>query len=280
MLSPKRTFSLQRVCKHFIAVSAAFLSLTSGQNLASDFNKECVQDVNCHLPDCFCANNTQGPLTVAAQNRPQIVALSFSDAVNERNFGYYIEMLRSGWKNSNGCPVSLTLFVPDPWTNYTMVQKLWLEGAEIASFGKSGYSQSSYHYKTLSRELLEEEIGGQKDNFVIKAKIPPDAIKGFRMPYFESGSDEMLDVLKEEGYTYDSTLLVNRQTLQEAPSWPATFTYEWPFACKHGRCPTSNHSSLWEVCVCLNVGCLNGFHGFLLRPDGEGRTTSEIRHLR
>ncbi|XP_059176902.1 chitin deacetylase 1-like [Physella acuta] len=209
----------------------------------------CEQEVNCELPACFCANNTQGPEAVPATQRPHIVVLTFNDAVNERNFDYYSKMLTTGWKNSNGCPVRLTLFVSDTWTNYTQVQKLWLAGAEVAAFSKSGYGQTEYFYKTITKEKLREEIGGQKQNFVKKAKIPPYAIRGFRIPYFSAAGDDMFDVLAEENYDYDSSLLITRDSMQAPPTWPATLTYKWPFKCKLGHCPLSNHSSIWEVPV-------------------------------
>ncbi|CAL1543560.1 unnamed protein product [Lymnaea stagnalis] len=221
----------------------------NGQTLTSAATwGPCVQDSNCQLPDCFCANNTDGPQAVPKKIRPQIVVLSFNDAVNERNFPYYKQMLGAGWKNSNGCPVGLTLFVPDAWTNYTQVKELWLAGAEIAAFSKSGYGQTIYYYNTTTRDILVEEIGGQKDNFVKKAKIPPESIRGYRMPHFIAGGDEMFNVLSDHGYDYDSSLLITRPSLLTPPSWPATLDYKWPFVCKQGRCPVSNHS-VWEIPV-------------------------------
>ncbi|KAK6999569.1 chitin deacetylase 7, partial [Biomphalaria glabrata] len=71
-------------------------------------------------------------------------------------------------------------------------------------------------------------------------------IRGFRIPYLYAGGDDMFDVLTSSGFDYDSSLIVNRRTLNSPPSWPATLDYSWPFECKQGKCPSSSHSSFWE----------------------------------
>ncbi|XP_055880442.1 chitin deacetylase 8-like [Biomphalaria glabrata] len=225
-----------------------FSQLLKGDSLISGV---CDGDTNCFLPDCFCPNNTKGPANVSIDQRPQIVVLAFNDAINDRNYNYYLELLTSNWKNANGCPISMTLFVPDVWTNYTQLQQLWLAGAEIAAFGKSGYGQTAEFYKTITKKSLIDEISGQKEQLVKKGKIPAEYIRGFRIPYLYAGGDDMFDVLTSSGFDYDSSLIVNRRTLNSPPSWPATLDYSWPFECKQGKCPSSSHSSFWEIPIHL-----------------------------
>ncbi|KAH9499631.1 hypothetical protein Btru_074314 [Bulinus truncatus] len=193
----------------------------------------------------------QGPVNVTLQQRPHIVVLAFNDAVNERNYKLYSNILKSSHKNPNGCPFGLTLFVSDTWTNYTQLSQLWLDGAEVAAFGKSGYGQTLAFYKNITKKGLLDEIGGAKENFIKKGRIPPDSIRGYRTPHFQTGGDAMFDVLKDYGFDYDSSLIVNRSSMDSPPSWPATLDYRWPFECNVGRCPVSNHSSFWEIPVHL-----------------------------
>ncbi|KAK6999570.1 chitin deacetylase 7, partial [Biomphalaria glabrata] len=75
-----------------------FSQLLKGDSLISGV---CDGDTNCFLPDCFCPNNTKGPANVSIDQRPQIVVLAFNDAINDRNYNYYLELLTSNWKNAN-----------------------------------------------------------------------------------------------------------------------------------------------------------------------------------
>lgn len=64
---------------------------------------------------------------------PQIVLLTFDDAVNDLNKQYYIELFESGRLNPNGCPISATFYVSHEWTDYSQVQNLYADGHEMAS---------------------------------------------------------------------------------------------------------------------------------------------------
>lgn len=64
---------------------------------------------------------------------PQIVLLTFDDAVNDLNKQYYIELFESGRRNPNGCPITATFYVSHEWTDYSQVQNLYVDGHEMAS---------------------------------------------------------------------------------------------------------------------------------------------------
>lgn len=64
---------------------------------------------------------------------PQIVLLTFDDAVNDINKQIYAGIFERGRKNPNGCPISATFYVSHEWTDYTQVQDLYADGHEMAS---------------------------------------------------------------------------------------------------------------------------------------------------
>lgn len=59
--------------------------------------------------------------------------ITFDDAVSELNKVYYDELFQANRTNPNGCPISATFYVSHEWTDYSMVQNLYVAGHEIAS---------------------------------------------------------------------------------------------------------------------------------------------------
>lgn len=70
---------------------------------------------------------------MTASQTPQIVLLTFDDAVNDINKEHYAELFTSNRTNPNGCPISATFYVSHEWTDYGQVQDLYAAGHEIAS---------------------------------------------------------------------------------------------------------------------------------------------------
>lgn len=64
---------------------------------------------------------------------PQLVLLTFDDAVNDLNKNLYRDMFEKGRVNANGCPIAATFYVSHEWTDYSQVQNLYSDGHEIAS---------------------------------------------------------------------------------------------------------------------------------------------------
>ena len=88
----------------------------------------------CKLPDCHCSKDgTQIPGHLEPQSVPQMILLSFDDAINFENWELFSQVLFKGnRRNPNGCPIKATFFVSHPFTNYQYVQKFWNDGHEIA----------------------------------------------------------------------------------------------------------------------------------------------------
>lgn len=64
---------------------------------------------------------------------PQIILITFDDAVNDLNKIYYEELFERGRVNPNGCPITGTFYVSHEWTDYSQVQNLYADGHEFAS---------------------------------------------------------------------------------------------------------------------------------------------------
>lgn len=88
----------------------------------------------CILPDCFCSKDgTLIPGRLESNQVPQMILLTFDDAINFENWEFFTQKLfTSNRKNPNGCPIKGTFYVSHQFTNYQMVQKMWNDGHEIA----------------------------------------------------------------------------------------------------------------------------------------------------
>lgn len=61
---------------------------------------------------------------------PQMVLLTFDDAINDENMELFDDILN--YNNPNNCPIKATFFVSHQYNNYQYTQKLWNYGHEIA----------------------------------------------------------------------------------------------------------------------------------------------------
>lgn len=107
----------------------------------------------CTPPDCFCSRDgkkQQRNITTATNftlwlkgthipgrlnpgETPQMILLTFDDAINFENWEMYTHKLFTADRtNPNGCPIVGTFYVSHQYTNYQQVQKMWNKGHEIA----------------------------------------------------------------------------------------------------------------------------------------------------
>lgn len=63
---------------------------------------------------------------------PQMITLTFDDAVNFENWDLYNQIFTETRTNPNGCPIHGTFYISHEYNNYQYVQKLWNAGHEIA----------------------------------------------------------------------------------------------------------------------------------------------------
>lgn len=89
--------------------------------------------VVCVLPDCFCSEDgTYIPGDLPARDVPQMITITFDDAINNNNIELYKEMFNGKRKNPNGCDIKATFFVSHKYSNYSAVQETHRKGHEIA----------------------------------------------------------------------------------------------------------------------------------------------------
>lgn len=109
----------------------------------------------CVLPDCFCSEDgTTIPGEIPAKDVPQMITITFDDAINNNNIDLYREMFNGKRKNPNGCDIKATVrssaenlflltqgliflyllqyFVSHKYTNYSAIADTHRRGHEIA----------------------------------------------------------------------------------------------------------------------------------------------------
>lgn len=87
----------------------------------------------CVLPDCFCSEDgTVIPGDLPAKDVPQMITITFDDAINNNNIELYKEIFNGKRKNPNGCDIKATYFVSHKYSNYSAIAETHRKGHEIA----------------------------------------------------------------------------------------------------------------------------------------------------
>jgi len=204
----------------------------------------------CKLPDCFCSEDgTEVPGDLCPENDrcdrvPQMVTLTFDDAINIGNIDLYSEIFNKQRRNPNGCDIKGTFFVSHHYTNYSAVQNMHRLGHEIAAHSITHNSDEAF-WSEASVEDWAREMAGSRliiDKF---AKINDNSVVGLRAPYLRVGGNNQFTMMEEQGFLYDSSITA---PLQNPPLWPYTMYFKMPHRC-HGNlqsCPTRSHA-VWEM---------------------------------
>ncbi|KAG8036874.1 hypothetical protein G9C98_004196 [Cotesia typhae] len=209
---------------------------------------KCRKDV-CLLPDCNCGG-PDIPGGIDVEQTPQIVLLTFDDAVNDLNKQLYEDLFERGRKNPNGCPISATFYVSHEWTDYSQVQNLYADGHELASHTVSRNNDNTI---TKSRHSFGEqfsarkwarEVAGQREILAAYGGVKLEDVKGMRAPFLSVGGNNMFRMLWETNFTYDSSMPIYEN---RPPSWPYTLDYKLFHDCMIPPCPTRSYPGLWEV---------------------------------
>ena len=80
----------------------ALVSVAVAQQTAEQCNPD-----YCRLPDCYCGGN-KIPGGLKPEQIPQLVLLTFDDAVNDLNKAFF-KKLYEGRTNPNGCPIKVRI---------------------------------------------------------------------------------------------------------------------------------------------------------------------------
>ncbi|XP_034253709.1 uncharacterized protein LOC117652726 [Thrips palmi] len=198
---------------------------------------KCRKDV-CLLPDCNCGGKDI-PGDLEPEQVPQIVLLTFDDAVNDLNKGLYQDLFEKGRTNPNGCPIAATFYVSHEWTDYGQVQSLYADGHEMAS-----HSVSHSFGEQFSQKKWTKEVAGQREILAAYGGVKQEDIRGMRAPFLAVGGNKMFKMLYDSNFTYDSSMPVYEN---KPPSWPYTLDYKLFHDCMIPPCPTRSYPGVWEV---------------------------------
>ncbi|XP_044257338.1 uncharacterized protein LOC123006716 isoform X2 [Tribolium madens] len=225
---------------------------------------KCRKDV-CLLPDCSCGGK-EIPGNLPVEEVPQIVLLTFDDAVNDLNKQYYIELFESGRRNPNGCPIAATFYVSHEWTDYSQVQNLYADGHEMAS-----HTVSHSFGEQFSQKKWTREVAGQREILSAYGGVHLEDVRGMRAPFLSVGGNKMFKMLYDSNFTYDSSMPIYEN---KPPSWPYTLDYKLFHDCMIPPCPTRSYPGVWEVPMVmwqdLNGGRCSMGDACSNPPDAEG----------
>lgn len=179
-----------------------------------------------------------------------MVMLTFDDEMTAEYYGFFQRLFRPGRYNPNGCPVRGALFVSGEGTDYDLVYPMYAMGNEIAVHSITHRYPHTW-WSTASYDEYVEEIVGMKQNLMEKSGIPPEEMKGFRVPFLQLGGDNMYKALHDNDFLYDTSIFMGSEWEgAEEPVWPYTLDYPVEEStCKLGPCPTSSFPGLWEIPV-------------------------------
>jgi len=219
----------------------------------------------CRLPDCYCGGAAV-PGGFAPENIPQLVLLTFDDAVNDLNKGLYKDLFEVGRKNPNGCPIQSTMYVSHEWTDYSHVQNLYADGHEMASHSVSHSFGEQFSVKKWSKE-----VAGQREILAAYGGVKMEDVRGMRAPFLAIGGNNMFKMLYDQNFTYDSSMPVYENN---PPSWPYTLDYKVFHDCMIPPCPTKSYPGVWQVPMVmwqdLNGGRCSMGDACTTPPDAEG----------
>merc|ERR1712126_789676 len=214
--------------------------------------KKC-DTAKCSLPACFCSGNEttlEGDHNMT--DKPQIVYLTFDDALSKAASEQFYEKLfgKSAtdfpFSNPNGCAIRATHFVTHSYTDYSLVNKYWHMGHEIASHSITHRNNLTY-WAGMSEEEWKQEIVGQRKITAQFSAIDPCEIKGMRAPFLQGGGDNQFFMLENNNFQYDCSWPTRKFGYKDAMLglYPYTLDYRSVQDCPIEPCPQCSHPGLW-----------------------------------
>merc|ERR1711887_305631 len=204
----------------------------------------------CKLPDCFCSEDgSEVPGDLCPENDrcdrvPQMVTVTFDDAINNNNIDLYKEIFNKQRRNPNGCDIKSTFFVSHKYTNYSAVEEMHRLGHEIAAHSITHNDDETFWTEATVDDWAKEMAGSR---LIIEkfGNITDNSVVGLRAPYLRVGGNRQFKMMEEQSFLYDSSITA---PLRNPPLWPYTMYFKMPHRC-HGNlqnCPTRSHA-VWEM---------------------------------
>ncbi|XP_011497525.1 PREDICTED: uncharacterized protein LOC105361915 isoform X2 [Ceratosolen solmsi marchali] len=214
----------------------------------NDVNAALPCDKNqCQLPQCWCSTDgTEIPGNLSSPVIPQMIMVTFEDAINSENFELFTKLFNEERKNPNGCPIRATFFVSHEHTNYRDVQHLWNLGHEIAIHSVTHREPQDWWMQNATIEDWFDEMVGEANIINRFAGIRMQDIKGMRVPFLGIGWNRQFLMMSEFGFVYDSSIIA---PVSNPPIWPYTLDYKAPHGCTATgqMCPTRSYQGVWEI---------------------------------
>ncbi len=188
------------------------------------------------LPFCYCSRKGIDPPTGKdsdPKQLPQFVLLTLDGAVNNNNYFLYRDLFNVSEK------LRATFFLEHQYCDYYNVERLYVEGHEMAILSVRGRSMQE-----ASTEEWAREIRSMRRIMKQYANVNPDDVLGMRAPQARPGYNAQFEALVEEGLVWDASASADSP---EKPVWPYTLDFRVPHVCKIRSCPTSAYPGVWEV---------------------------------
>ncbi|RZC33158.1 hypothetical protein BDFB_009781, partial [Asbolus verrucosus] len=172
---------------------------------------------------------------------PQFIALTISESVVTTLYELYLSPLLFDRRNPDGGPIGASFYVNHEYTDYQLVQDLYLRGFEIGVHSITKNSSQEYWRNATYQDLIEE-FGGQRQILTHFANLPQEDIVGARTPQLQIEGDLTIDAYVDSGLTYDN-------------SWPTSSSQRLlPYTLDYGstqkclvsiHCPKESHEHFW-----------------------------------
>ncbi|XP_004517389.1 uncharacterized protein LOC101459137 [Ceratitis capitata] len=197
----------------------------------------------CQLPNCRCSGLRlpSAEFQGREQEIPQLITVTFDDAVNVINYEQY-QKLFDGLINPDNCSARGTFFVSHEYTDYTLVNALYQQGHEIALHSVTHGTGTDY-WREADVELLMAEFGEQIEMLMKFAKVSRKHIRGLRLPFLQSAGNNSYEAAKRLGLLYDSSWPTQRY--RSPAMWPYTLDYRSTQDCQIGPCPNAAIPGFW-----------------------------------
>ncbi|KRT81890.1 hypothetical protein AMK59_5681 [Oryctes borbonicus] len=226
--------------KACVLLSAIFAVAISAPKTGNSKAAAPCNPASCLPPNCRCIS-ADIPNNLPASQIPQMVLLTFDDAVTAQNFEFYRQAF-FGRTNPDGCEIQATYFVSHEYTDYSKIQALHARGHEIALHSITHTPMTSY-WDNLNAAGYLAEFGGERELIAKFANIPEKDIQGIRIPLLQMAGDRSFQAIQTSGMKYDSSWPT--RSFMDPPAWPYTLDYLSAQECPIGVCPTSSFPGIW-----------------------------------
>merc|ERR1712212_667515 len=202
---------------------------------------------SCQLPDCACS----GSEPYVNGTRPQIVYLTFDDALTaQASSQFYDELFgrptEHNNSNPNSCALRATHYVTHQYTDYSLVNRWWRFGHEIASHSITHRNNLTYWQSMTEAEWAKEMVGQRRITSQF-ANVPACDISGMRSPFLQLGGDTQFSMLHNNNFDYDCSWPTRAFGYMDAETglYPYTMDYQSVQDCEIKPCPTCSYPGLW-----------------------------------